>query len=79
MAFDYEKRDYVPTGEPCCCAETADGANEFLKAIRQGAMLPADAETAAAAGVQFSELEVDQSDKWAKPKVAARAAKKAEG
>jgi hypothetical protein len=79
LQFDYEKKEHVPSGVPCQCDETAEGARELLKAIRQDAALVADAETAAAAGVPFVELEVGE-DKWAKPKAAApRVSKKAEG
>lgn len=78
MTFDYEKKDYVPSGHPCQCDETADGARELIKAGSQGAVLPADAETAAVFGVPFVELEVGE-DKWAKPKAAPKPTKKAEG
>ena len=77
MTFDYVTKDYIPSGVACQCDETADGARELLKAIRQGAVLAADAETAAAAGVPFVELEVGE-DKWARQKTP-RATKKAEG
>jgi len=78
MTFDYATKDYVPSGVPCQCDETAEGARELLKAIRQGAVLAADVETAAAAGVPFVELEVGE-DKWARPKTAAKATEKAKG
>ncbi len=79
MRFDYDKKEEVPSGKMFVMDDTADGARELLKAIAQGAALAADAETAAAAGVKFVDLEVSD-DKWAKPKaVAAKVSKKAEG
>ena len=77
MKFDYDAKEYVPSGKTFECAETSEGARELVKAIAQGHALAADAETAAAAGVPFVELEIGP-DKWAKPKAAPRASKKAE-
>ena len=74
MKFDYDKKDHVPSGKACEVDDTADGAREFRKAIAQGHLLAADADTAAAAGVPFVEVDVDK-DGWAKPKHIAKSRK----
>lgn len=60
-----ENGELEPTGTPQEFDEGSQAGLEILRKLRRGELVPADAETAAAAGVQFVDLRV--KDGWAVP------------